>query len=193
MKQSTREAWLESAVRELAPLFAKIGHRIPACRLSCGFASTGVKSGHIGQCWSTRSSEDGVNQIFVSPALSAAVTVLDTLVHELVHAVDDCEHKHGKEFKKIAIGIGLEGPMRSAGAGPALMDKLKLLALKLGPYPHAKLSVPKKSAARAARPRAKCLKCGFTVPMLKKFLHYGPPICPQDKIEMQALGDWDTY
>ena len=148
MKQSTREAWLESAVRELAPLFDKIGHRIPVCRVSCGFASTGVKSGHIGQCWSTRSSEDGVNQIFISPSLSAAVTVLDTLVHELVHAVDDCEHKHGKEFKKIAIGIGLEGPMRSAGAGPALMDKLKLLALKLGPYPHAKLSVPKKSAAR---------------------------------------------
>ena len=107
MKQSTREAWLESAVLELAPLFAKIGHRIPACRVSCGFASTGVKSGHIGQCWSTRSSEDGVNQIFISPSLSAAVTVLDTLVHELVHAVDDCEHKHGKEFKKIAIGIGL--------------------------------------------------------------------------------------
>ena len=27
-----------------------------------------------------------------------AVEVLDTLLHELIHAVDDCEHKHGKAF-----------------------------------------------------------------------------------------------
>ena len=58
------------------------------------------------------------NQIFVSPALLDPVLVLDTLAHELVHAVDDCEHKHGKEFKKIALSLGMIGPMRSAGAGP---------------------------------------------------------------------------
>ena len=57
------------------------------------------------------------DQIFISPALGDPVDVLDTLVHELVHAVDNCEHKHGKEIKKIALSIGLEGPMRSAGAG----------------------------------------------------------------------------
>jgi hypothetical protein len=25
--------------------------------------------------------------------------------------------------------------------------------------------------------------------MLKKFLTYGPPICPKDKVEMEALGN----
>jgi len=25
--------------------------------------------------------------------------------------VDDCEHKHGKEFKKIALSLGMIGPM----------------------------------------------------------------------------------
>jgi hypothetical protein len=27
--------------------------------------------------------------------------------------------------------------------------------------------------------------------MLKKFLTYGPPICPKDKVEMEALGNWE--
>ena len=97
----------------------------------------------------------------------------------------------GKEFKKIAIKLGMVGPMRSAGAGPVLKEKLKELASRLGPYPHASLSVPKKVAARLPRPRAKCQKCGFTVPMLKDFLQYGPPICPKDRIEMEAVGDWE--
>lgn len=40
------------------------------------------------------------------------------------------------------------------------------------------------------RPRARCPQCGYTVPMLKQFLVYGPPICPKDKVEMEAKGDW---
>jgi len=193
MTHKTREAWLNAAIREVQPLFTKAGHQVPACHVSCGFTSTGVRSGHIGQCWSTKASSDGVNQIFISPILSEGLEVLDTLVHELVHAVDNCQHKHGKEFKKIALSLGMVGPMRSAGAGPALKEKLKNLAEKLGPYPHAKLSVPRKAVSRSPRPRAKCTRCGFTVPMLKDFLHYGPPICPKDHVEMKALGDWEAY
>ena len=93
-----REAWLQAAVEALRPLFLAKKHIIPACQVSCGFASSGLRSGHIGQCWSTQSSEDARNQIFISPALSDSVAVLDTLVHELIHAVDNCAHKHGKEF-----------------------------------------------------------------------------------------------
>jgi hypothetical protein len=29
------------------------------------------------------------------------------------------------------------------------------------------------------------------VPMFRKFLSYGPPLCPKDKIEMSPLGEWD--
>jgi len=191
IKPTTRESWLEAAVQELIPIFVKAGFAVPLCRVSCGFASTGARSGHIGQCWSTKASKDGINQIFVSPALEDAIEVLDTLVHELVHAVDDCQHKHGKEFKKIAIKLGMTGPMRSAGAGPILKEKLKEVAGRLGAYPHTRLSVPMKAVTRSPRPRAKCRKCGFTVPMLKDFLHYGPPICPKDRVEMEAIGDWE--
>ncbi len=114
MKTTTREAWLEAAVRQLTPIFANAGYAIPHCRVLCGFASSGVRSGHVGQCWSTRSSKDGMNQIFISPALEDPIEVLDTLVHELVHAVDDCQHKHGKEFKNMAMKSGMVCPMRSS-------------------------------------------------------------------------------
>jgi hypothetical protein len=117
--------------------------------------------------------------------------VLDTLVHELVHAVDDCEHKHGKEFKKIAISLGMVGPMRSAGAGPALKAQLAELAQQLGPYPHGGLHISTRLVQRSPRPRAKCKDCGFEVPMYKKFLAFGPPLCPQHKTEMEPLGEWD--
>lgn len=187
----TREQWLQNAVIALKPIFSAKGYVVPKCHVSCGFASTDVKRGHIGQCWSTKASADKVNQIFISPALSDRVQVLDTLLHELVHAVDDCQNKHGPVFKKIALKLGMKGHMRSASAGPELKEKLKQLAEDLGPYPHAKLSVPSKVIDRRPRPRAKCSECGFTVPMLKAFIHYGPPICPKDKIEMTAIGDWE--
>ena len=131
---SNREAWLLAAVELLRPIFLAKHHTIPRDVLvSCGFASTGTRSHHIGQCWSRGSSTNELNQIFISPTLSEPVEVLDTLVHELVHAVDNCEHKHGKEFKKIALSLGMEGPMRSAGAGAELKKTLQELAKQLGP------------------------------------------------------------
>ena len=188
---TTREAWLVAAVELLRPLFAAKGFAVPPCQVSCGFASTGTRSGHVGQCWSTKSASNELNQIFISPTLKTAYEVIDTLVHELVHAVDNCEHKHGKEFKKIALKMGMKGPMRSAEAGPDLKIILTSLLGTLGPYPHGHLKVGMRKAASRDRPRAKCKHCGYQVPMLKKFLTYGPPICPKDKVEMEALGNWE--
>ncbi len=73
------------------------------------------------------------------------VEVLDKLTHESVHAVDDCQHRHGKEFKEIARAVGLQGKKREASAGPQLRLRLESIATvmitELGPYPNAKLSV----------------------------------------------------
>jgi len=190
--QTNREAWLSHAIKALTPIFEEKGYTVPDCYPSCGFASSGIRSGHIGQCWSRKSCSSGINQIFICPTLEDPVAVLDTLVHEMVHAVDNCEHGHGKEFKKIATTIGLVGPMRSASAGPELRLRLKDLADRLGPYPHSAIQKPRKRVRLYERPKAVCSECGFTVPMLKAFLHIGPPICPRDKIEMEPEGNWDV-
>ncbi len=80
--------------------------------------------------------------------------------------------------------------MRSAGAGAELKKTLQELAKQLGPYPHGALKVAHRKVVSRARARAKCPECGFQVPMYKRFLEYGPPICPKDKIEMTPIGDW---
>ena len=187
-----RESWLADAVMRIRPWFAALKYEVPEVRVSIGFPSTGRNGVHIGQCWPTTRSVDGVNQIFVSPVLEDPVSVLDTLVHELVHAVDDCKNRHGAPFRKIALAIGLQGPMRSASAGKELKVRLTELASQLGPYPHAKLTIVRKPVTRKPRPRARCEECGYEVPMLKRFIHFGAPICPLHRIEMEQLGHWET-
>lgn len=114
-------------------------------------------------------------------------------MHELVHAVDDCQSGHGENFKKIALDVGLKGPMRSAGAGDWLEQDLIRIAEKLGSFPHGRLSLPVRTMQKAPkRPGAKCGKCGYEVVMLKRYLHLGPPLCPKDIEGMEATGDWES-
>jgi hypothetical protein len=185
-----RESWLHQAVHALHPVFRAAGHVLPPVRVSCGFASTGLRSNHIGQCWSRATAPDGINQIFISPVLVDPIEVLDTLVHELVHAVDDCQHHHGPAFKKIALSVGLKGPMRSASAGPALLERLQQISRAMGTYPHAELRMRRRLRPPVPRPRARCPRCEYTVPMLRQFLGMGPPLCPVHRTEMAPLGDW---
>jgi hypothetical protein len=187
----TREQWLNSAVEVLKPIFTEKGYIVPKVNVSCGFPSTG-KDRHIGQCWAKETSEADVNEIFISPKLDDPIEVLDTLVHELVHAVDNCKHSHGAEFKKIALSIGLEGKMRQAAAGEKLKVRLKEMAIALGEYPHKKLKFYTKIRTYKPRPRAVCKDCGYQLNIQKKWLHYGPPLCPVHKTEMEPLGIWDV-
>ena len=185
-----REYWLEMAVEGLSGIFKGAGLKLPSVKVSCGFASSGLRSKHIGECWTRLSNADGINQIYISPTLDDPIFVLETLTHELCHAIDDCQHKHGREFRVIAEAVGLEGPMRSTNAGPGLRPLLKSVLTQIGPYPHAKLVKEEKNVKASVRPKAKCKICGFEVTMIKKYLSFGPPICPKDNLKMEAIGDW---
>ena len=188
----TREQWLHNAIELISTIFKNKGYTIPKVQVSCGFPSTGNKSKHVGQCWGKSSTNDGTNQLFISPVLDEPVQVLDTLVHELVHAVDDCMHHHGPEFKKIATDVGLQGLMREASAGPWLQEQLTAISRQLGKYPHSKINLAHSSSKKTGpRPRAKCKKCGYEVTPLKKWLHMGPPLCPKHTTEMEPIGDWE--
>ena len=192
MSEINREQWLMQAVDHLTPIFERSGYAVPLVKVSVGFPSTGAKGRHLGQCWSTKSAVDGVNQIFIAPHLQTPFDFLDTLVHELVHAVDDCQSGHGENFKKIALDVGLKGPMRSAGAGDWLKKDLMKIAEQLGGFPHGRLSLPVRAMQKAPkRPGAKCDKCGYEVVILKRYLHLGTPICPKDLEGMEATGEWD--
>ena len=187
---NNREAWLQAAVAKLAPIFKAIGHEVPPVKTSIGFPSGGIRSNAIGQCWARGGAKDQLNHIFISPTLGSAYEAIDTLAHELIHAVDDCVHKHGKEFKAIALAIGMKGPMRSASAAEKLKPKLEAILKELPPYPHGKLNAPATRVQSSPPPKACCDICGYKVTVPKRFLHFGPPICPGDKVQMQCIGDW---
>lgn len=185
MKQHTvREAWLEDAVRHLEPVFSKAGYAIPPVRVSCGFPASSSPRTTLGQCWPRERSGGGVNEIFISPKLDEPVQLLDTLVHELCHAVDDCFSGHGEDFKGIAQTVGLEGPARMAHATEELTVKLMMISQELGPYPHQAIVFPPPRPSNASRSKAKCSQCGYEVTLLKKWASYGAPICPKDNIRM---------
>ncbi len=193
----TREAWLLFAVGHIAPIFIEAGYTVPRVRVACAIPATSKRGSAVGQCWPTTRSEDLVNEIYVSPVHSDPVEVLNTLTHELVHAVDDCKHRHGKEFKEIALAVGLQGKMREASAGPQLRLRLQsiatVMATELGPYPHAKLSVGSAMYESLRKPaRAECPRCKFKVSMLRNHLKIGPPICPKDLVPMEKRGDWEA-
>jgi hypothetical protein len=189
---ATREEWLVAAIDALRPLFAEIDETVPAVRVSVGWpGGRGPKSAVIGQCWRSDHAADGVSQVFISPVLDDAPTVLAVLTHELIHALDDCQHGHRGRFVKVARRIGLEGPATATHAGDALALRLLGIAASLGPYPHAALSAevegadgPRKQGTRMLK--VECIEgSGYKVRITRTWLtQYGAPLCPCHKRRM---------
>ena len=184
---TTRESWLQAAVHALEPTFSKAGFAIPPVKVSCGWPASSSPRTTLGQCWPKERSGDMVNEIFVSPKIEDPVDVLDTLVHELCHAIGDCDSGHGQDFKEIAQCVGLEGPARSAHASEELKVRLMMVAERLGQYPHKAIVFPPPRANNTQRAKAKCSQCGYEVSLLKKWATMGAPICPKDNIRMEEV------
>lgn len=188
---TTREEWLAAAVEALRPYFAEHDAVIPAVRVSVGFpAGRGRKNQAIGQAWAKEAAADGVAQVFISPVLADAVEVLAVLVHELVHVWDENKSGHRGAFAKLAKALGLEGKMTATVAGEALRDKLALIVMELGDYPHAALT-PALSGVKKQGTRMLKVECaqgsGYLVRMTKKWLEeYGAPTCPCHGVTMHA-------
>jgi hypothetical protein len=110
-----------------------------------------------------------------------AVKVLSTLMHELIHAWDDCKNGHKGEFRRLAVALGLTGKMTATVPGDDLTIRLQDVAGKLGPYPHSALNVNalgRKQATRQLKVHApEC--CGMIVRVTRKWLDdVGYPSCP---------------
>ncbi len=138
----TREAWLAKAMPIMKKWLEDAGAKpFPDPQISIGFPSQrGLATGKrrvLAQCWDKSATESKKQSvIFISPIHLSAVEVVDSAVHELVHAAVGCIHGHKKPFKELAKAVGLVGPARSCGAGPELLVKIRALSKELGPFPH---------------------------------------------------------
>lgn len=189
---STREAWLEAAVAEMRPWLAEAGAPLPKRILvSIGFPSrNGLASRNqrIGECW-LGTSQGGVPHVFVTPLEGDPLRVLDILLHELVHAAGISGH--GKDFKRVAVALGLEGKMTATVAGEELRERLAEMAERLGPYPHRKLEADslqmKKQGTRMHK--AACSECGCVIRMTRKWIEsVGAPLCACGAGQMEVEG-----
>jgi hypothetical protein len=151
----TREAWLHRAIETFRPRFTEIGLSLPArLHVSVGFGySSRAESKHIlGQCWARRASADGVNHIFLGPQESDPASMLVSLLHELIHAADDCASGHKGAFAEAATRLGFDGPMTQTPPGIELAAEVITLAEALGPFPHAGSTRPPPTCQRRSRP-----------------------------------------
>jgi hypothetical protein len=179
---TTREAWLTHLAEKYPwPRIEAGGGRRPAkYRVSVGFPKgcRGVKGHSIGQCWSQEVSADQTCEIFISPELDAAQAVA-VLCHEGCHAAVGVGHGHRAPFKKLALAIGLSGPMRATVPTPDFEATINAwIAAELA-YPHAPLTAgtsPTKPGSRLLK--ARCEACGYTVRVTRQWLEIASPICP---------------
>lgn len=199
----TREAWLMDAVEVFRPRFAEIGTPLPEkIHVSVGFSyGARAESGKVlGSCWARRASKDNVNHIFISPESGDTVEVIETLLHELIHAADDCASGHRGNFAEAATRLGFLGPMTATPSSIELAAELMTIVATLGEYPHGALNIPARVPALTpagvvvtvgggklhsgpAKQGTRMLKlecpcCGYTVRTTAKWLAVGVPSCP---------------
>jgi hypothetical protein len=180
----TREGWLRSATDALRPYFEKLGYILPDnIRFAIAFTSQGKKAKMAGECWHRDASDDGHYEIFIRADLFEPLDVLAVLVHELVHTLLPSDIKHGKEFRDIALRVGLEGKMRQTTATPLLMERLQSIAENIGTLPHAKLNFanPVEASKKQAKKwfKVECpAACGYSFRITEKWARAALPACP---------------
>ena len=123
--------------------------------------------------------------------LLACFCIPSFTVHECIHAIDNCEHGHGKEFKSIALRVGFKVPMRSTPVGDELKQRIAEIIGRIGEYRGSTIKAAHKPRIQKPPARARCPECGYTITMLKDFLNIGPPICPQHGVHMRKIGFWE--
>ncbi len=119
----TREDWLNGALAIIRQRLAAVGCTVPAdARVSVGFAGGGKANKALGQCWTRAMSSIGVNEMFISPVITSPADMVGVLIHEAIHAADDCASGHKGAFKRAAVAVGLVGKMTATTLGQALKE-----------------------------------------------------------------------
>jgi hypothetical protein len=189
----TREAWLNYIAGRMAPMFERLAAPLPAqLRIAIGFTSSGRRSRQIGECWDNQCSEDRHFEIFIRPDLGECkdrlpMQVAAILGHELVHAAVGVAARHRKEFRRVAKGIGLVGPMTATTAGPEFERAMQPILEAAGPLRHGGLDVSAGISSHARRKRqpsrqikCSCTECGYMVRTTRRWLdRAGAPLCPR--------------
>ena len=157
----------------LMPIVESSGYQYerPVYRVSMGFPKHSRGGKAIAVCFAKCASSDGVNEIFINPEIDEPVQVMESLLHELIHAIDDLKSGHRNFFAAIARRAGLNGKLTATYAGDSLAATLREYAELLGTFPHQKMTLDngrKKAATRMLK--VECTACGWSFRTSQKHL-----------------------
>ena len=136
----TRERWLLDATEQMRPWFDDLNAALPTdIYISVGFPRGSRKA--IGQCFPIQPATlDGKPHVFISPAVSEPIEVLEILLHELVHAALPAGIGHKGPFQKLAGKLGLVKPWTATTASPISLRVLARWPNSSGTTPMASLT-----------------------------------------------------
>jgi hypothetical protein len=176
----TREEYLNELLHgPIAAWLADAGAIVPEdARVSIGFPGGGSARKRIGECWPRSRSSAKVNEIFISPVLGDdLVQTIDVLVHEAIHASDDCASGHKGHFARVARRVGLQGKMTSTCAGPALRAAIEAAIALRAPYPAGSLTLSGRKVQKTRMVKHECHECGAIWRMAAKWEVVSCPVC----------------
>ena len=179
-KIKTREEWLNVVLHKhvASRLRIKAGVDLPKdCKVSVGFPGGGSAMKRIGECWPRVRSSLGVNEIFLNPSMKDVRVLVATLVHEAIHAADDCASGHKGMFRRTALAVGLEGKMTSTVAGPQLADWIESVIEAMPPFDYGSLNLDGRKKQGTRMVKVTCMDCGYTLRTTQKWIEVGLPTC----------------
>lgn len=173
-----REAWLRAAY---ALIRKEILPQAPVTvALSWSFPSKGgTKSSRrtIGECHYKGGSAvkvEGDRVILISPTLQDPYDLLETLVHEMVHAALPMGCGHRAQFSQLAARVGLVKPWTATTAGEQLKAKIQGWLKRLPAWPGGHLVIQHQQKNRQLK--AVC-ECDRIIRGSAKLFEAGPILC----------------
>ena len=169
-----RETWLNLMIDKAVPIFDKAGFKISDIRkklkVSCSMMIGQRKSskfGAIGQHLPTEWNKEKNHEMLISPTLENGVQVVAILIHEMTHAIQrhmygNTVKAHGKEFRKIALAVGLQGKMTATTESPALKIIIENWINEIGKYPHDKINLNARKKQNVRNLKVECQSCEWS-------------------------------
>jgi len=184
----TRDQWLNGFIEAARAAFEAAGLPLPPNVRAAICPPHRAKQRYVGLCWSDAVSEDNGREIWVTAGETDPVRVAGIMVHELCHAALPHEVKHGKEFRRLATDMGLEGKMTATTEGAIFKMMWAPILKKLGPLPAARFTAGYAVDFRVQRTpkmtNMACPQCGFVAKVRLDQMEIGRLRCPEHDVSL---------
>lgn len=162
-----REDWLQRAAVVLEEqLFKPVGLSVPRKTVYGvgpvnGLRGAVSKNKTLGICIPSGMSKTGNIEVVIDISVDDKRQAVETLIHEMLHATDDCKSGHKGHFAKHYKLIGLTGKATATTMTDASWQEIEPCLNRLGDYPHAAVDLSKGRKKQTTRQKkAVCDCCG---------------------------------